>query len=64
MLKAAVNNLVMTAVSAGDLRDYIEPLYVLRALASVSTFAAGPGGESRSKRMVDILISGSRPPSS
>ena len=64
ILKAAVNNLVLTAVAAGDLRDDIEPLDLLRALAGVSNFAAGPGWESSAKRLVDILISGSRPPAS
>ncbi|QEH94926.1 TetR/AcrR family transcriptional regulator [Gluconobacter thailandicus] len=61
ILKAAANDLVSTAVATGDLRDDIEPLDLLRALAGVSNFAAGPGWENSAKRLVDILIAGSRP---
>ncbi|AQS89880.1 MULTISPECIES: TetR/AcrR family transcriptional regulator [Gluconobacter] len=60
VLKAAVNSLVSAAIAAGEFRADIEPLDLLRALAGVSNFSAGPGWESSAKRLVDILIAGSR----
>ena len=60
VLKAAVNSLVSAAIAAGEFRADIEPLDLLRALAGVSNFSAGPGWESSTKRLVDILIAGSR----
>jgi len=60
ILQTAIDMLVASAVQSGDIRADIEPLDLLRALAGVSNFAAGPGWETSAKRLVDILIAGSR----
>ncbi|MFT8484104.1 MAG: TetR/AcrR family transcriptional regulator [Gluconobacter cerinus] len=60
VLQGAIDTLVATAVASGDLNAEIEPLDLLRALAGVSNFSAGPGWEKSAKRLVDILIAGSR----
>ncbi|MCW2264073.1 AcrR family transcriptional regulator [Gluconobacter cerinus] len=60
VLQRAIDTLVAAAVANGDLNAEIEPLDLLRALAGVSNFSAGPGWETSAKRLVDILIAGSR----
>ena len=60
VLQGAIDTLVAAAVASGDLNTEIEPLDLLRALAGVSNFSAGPGWETSAKRLVDILIAGSR----
>jgi len=62
VLQGAIDTLVAAAVASGDLNAEIEPLDLLRALAGVSNFSAGPGWETSAKRLVDILIAGSRAP--
>ena len=60
VLQGAIDTLVAAAVASGDLNAEIEPIDLLRALAGVSNFSAGPGWETSAKRLVDILIAGSR----
>ncbi|WP_317214457.1 TetR/AcrR family transcriptional regulator [Gluconobacter sp. GP1] len=60
VLQGAIDTLVAAAVASGDLNAEIEPLDLLRALAGVSNFSAGPGWETSAKRLIDILIAGSR----
>ncbi|MBS1101665.1 TetR/AcrR family transcriptional regulator [Gluconobacter sp. Dm-62] len=60
VLQAAINRLVAAAIASGDINPDIEPLDLLRALAGVSNFSAGPGWETSAKRLVDILIAGSK----
>lgn len=60
VLQRAIDTLVAAAVANGDLNAEIEPIDLLRALAGVSNFSAGPGWETSAKRLVDILIAGSR----
>lgn len=60
VLQTAIDKLVAAAVESGDLNADIEPLDLLRALAGVSNFSSGPGWEKSAKRLVDILIAGSR----
>ena len=62
VLQGAIDTLVAAAVASGDLNAEIEPIDLLRALAGVSNFSAGPGWETSAKRLVDILIAGSRAP--
>ncbi|MCP1242310.1 TetR/AcrR family transcriptional regulator [Acetobacter lambici] len=61
VLKSAIDQLVARAVQNGEIKPDIEPQDLLCALAGVSTYATGPGWESGAKRLVDILIAGSRP---
>ena len=61
-VQGAINALVNRAVESGDLRDDLEPFDLLRALIGVSNVASGPDWQSSARRLVDILIAGSRPP--
>jgi AcrR family transcriptional regulator len=60
MVKNAIEVLVTRAIEAGDIRPDLEPLDLLRALVGVSNVAASPGWQESAKRLVDILIAGSR----
>src|SRR5215471_15269819 len=57
----AIEALVKRAVESGDLRRDLEPFDLLRALIGVSHVATGPEWPNSARRMVDILIAGSRP---
>jgi AcrR family transcriptional regulator len=61
IIKTAINDLVGRAVGTGDMRADVEPLDLLRALVGVSNVAAAPGWEASARRLVDILLAGSRP---
>ena len=61
LVKTAMRNLVGRAVNAGEMRADIDPLDLLRALVGVANVASGHGWEASAKRLVDILIAGSRP---
>ena len=58
---AAIDALVKTAMKSGDIRKDIEPFDLLRALIGVSNVATGPDWQESARRLVDILIKGSRP---
>jgi AcrR family transcriptional regulator len=60
-VKGAINALVARAIEAGDIRHDLEPLDLLRALVGVSNVASEPGWTQSAKRLVEILIAGSRP---
>src|SRR5882757_117718 len=57
----AIHALVKTAVKSGDIRKDLEPFDLLRALIGVSNVATGPDWQESARRLVDILIKGSRP---
>ncbi len=57
----AIDALVKTAVKSGDIRKDLKPFDLLRALIGVSSVATGPDWQESAKRLVDILIKGSRP---
>jgi AcrR family transcriptional regulator len=61
LIKDAITRLVGRAVAAGELRDDLDPIDLLRALVGVANVSAGPGWEESAKRLVDILIAGSKP---
>jgi AcrR family transcriptional regulator len=61
-VRSAINALVTRAKESGDIRDDLEPLDLLRALVGVSNVASEPGWTQSAKRLVEILIVGSRPP--
>jgi hypothetical protein len=52
--------LVERAIESGDIRPDLDPLDLLRALVGVSNVASGPGWAQSARRLVDILILGSR----
>ncbi|PRX36877.1 TetR family transcriptional regulator [Paraburkholderia sp. BL18I3N2] len=57
----AIHSLVTNAIASGDVRSDIEPLDLLRALVGVSNVASAPDWQQSAKRLVDILLLGSRP---
>ena len=57
----AICNLVNTAVSNGDIRADLDPMDLLRALVGVANVAGSPDWRKSARRLVDILIAGSRP---
>ena len=57
----AIGALVKAAVKSGDIRKDLEPFDLLRALIGVSNVATGPDWQESARRLVDILIKGSRP---
>jgi AcrR family transcriptional regulator len=57
----AINALVKAAIKSADIRKDLEPFDLLRALIGVSNVATGPDWQQSAKRLVDILITGSRP---
>ena len=60
-IEVAINALVNRAIKSGDIRSDLDPLDLLRALVGVSNVASGPDWQQSAKRLVDILILGSRP---
>lgn len=60
-VKGAIQRLVQRAVESGDIRSDIDPLDLLRALVGVSNVASVPDWPQSARRLVDILIRGSRP---
>jgi AcrR family transcriptional regulator len=60
-IKGAIHGLVERAIESGDIRADLDPLDLLRALIGVSNVASGPDWAQSARRLVDILILGSRP---
>jgi AcrR family transcriptional regulator len=61
LVRGAIDALVKRAIKSGDIRKDLEPFDLLRALIGVSHIASGPGWQQSARRLVDILITGSRP---
>jgi AcrR family transcriptional regulator len=61
LIKGAIHALVERAVESGDIRPDLDPLDLLRALVGVSNVASGPDWAQSARRLVQILIAGSRP---
>jgi AcrR family transcriptional regulator len=53
--------LAKRAILSGDIRSDLDPFDLLRALIGVSNVASGPDWQQSARRLVDILITGSRP---
>jgi AcrR family transcriptional regulator len=60
-VNGAIEALVKRAIKSGDVRKDLEPFDLLRALIGVSNVASAPDWKQSAKRLVDILILGSRP---
>ena len=58
---AAVRALVKRAVKSGDIRKDLDPVDLLRALIGVANIASGDEWQQSARRLVDILLTGSRP---
>jgi AcrR family transcriptional regulator len=61
LVHGAIETLVKRAIKSGDIRRDLDPFDLLRALIGVSHIASGPGWQQSARRLVDILITGSRP---
>lgn len=60
-IQGAIEALVKRAIKSGDIRKDLDPFDLLRALIGVSNVASSPDWQQSARRLVDILISGSRP---
>jgi AcrR family transcriptional regulator len=56
----AVRALVKRAVESGDLREDIDAIDLLRALIGVANISSSPDWQPSARRLVDILVTGSR----
>jgi AcrR family transcriptional regulator len=56
----ALRRLVKRAVKSGDIRKDLDPVDLLRALIGVANVASSPDWQQSARRLVDILLSGSR----
>lgn len=61
LIKGAIRTLVSRAMESGDIRPDLEPLDLLRALVGVSNVASAPDWQQSARRLVDILLLGSKP---
>jgi AcrR family transcriptional regulator len=57
----AIRALVKRAIKSGDIRRDLDPMDLLRALVGVANVATSPDWQQSARRLVDILITGSRP---
>jgi AcrR family transcriptional regulator len=57
----AIRALVKRAIKSGDIRKDLDPIDLLRALIGVANVATSPDWQQSARRLVDILITGSRP---
>ena len=60
-IQGAIDSLVKRAIKSREIRNDLEPFDLLRALIGVSHVASGPDWQQSARRLVDILITGSRP---
>jgi len=60
-VQGAIDSLVKRAIKSREIRRDLEPFDLLRALIGVSHVASGPDWQQSARRLVDILITGSRP---
>jgi AcrR family transcriptional regulator len=57
----AIRALVNRAIKSGDIRKDLDAIDLLRALIGVSNVSSSPDWQQSARRLVDILIIGSRP---
>ncbi len=62
LVQGALDELVKRAKKSGEVRRDIDASDLLRAIVGVSYVAAAHDWQQRARRLVDILIAGSRPP--
>ncbi|MGD0930194.1 MAG: TetR/AcrR family transcriptional regulator [Candidatus Korobacteraceae bacterium] len=60
-IQGAIDALVRRAIKSGDIRKDLDPFDLLRALIGVSNVTSSPDWQQSARRLVDILITGSRP---
>ena len=57
----AIRGLVKRAIKNGDIRKDLDPIDLLRALIGVANVSTSPDWQQSARRLVDILIVGSKP---
>ena len=57
----AIRSLVKRAIENGDVRKDLDSMDLLRALIGVANVATSPDWQQSARRLVDILVTGSRP---
>jgi AcrR family transcriptional regulator len=60
-VQGAIDALVKRAIKSGDIRKDLDSFDLLRAMIGVSHVGSGPDWQQSARRLVDILIAGSRP---
>jgi AcrR family transcriptional regulator len=60
-IQEALRALVKRAIKSGDVRKDLDPMDLFRALVGVSNVTGIPDWQQSARRLVDILIAGSRP---
>ena len=61
LIQAAIDALVKRAIKSGEIRRDLDLFDLLRALIGVADVASSPDCQESARRLVDILITGSRP---
>jgi hypothetical protein len=56
----ALRVLVNRAIKSGDIRRDLDPIDLLKALVGVAYMSSSPDWQPSARRLVDILIAGSR----
>jgi AcrR family transcriptional regulator len=57
----AIRSLVKRAIKSGDIRRDLDAIDLIRALVGVANVASSPEWQQSARRLVDILVTGSRP---
>jgi hypothetical protein len=57
----AIRALVKRAMKSGDIRKDLDAIDLLRALVGVASVNTSPDWQQSARRLVDILVAGSRP---
>jgi AcrR family transcriptional regulator len=57
----AIRSLVRRAIESGVIRKDLDPMDLLRALIGVANVTTSPDWQQSARRLVDILVTGSRP---
>jgi AcrR family transcriptional regulator len=60
-VQEAIRALVKRAIRSGDVRKDLDPIDLLRALVGVANVATSADWQQSARRLVDILMAGSRP---
>jgi AcrR family transcriptional regulator len=60
-MQQAIQALVKRAIQSGDIRKDLEPMDLIRALVGVANVTSSPDWQQSARRLVDILVTGSRP---
>ena len=60
LIRTAFSDLAQSAIANGDLRRDVDPDDLIRALVGIFHTTYEPGWEQTARRLVDILIAGSR----